>query len=183
MGRDSRALRPLHDLLQSLCSLGAGWCVGPYLRGGLEGLRQRPADDRPGVGPCSPARRQRQESLKLAFNKYQQLARLNTSIPQNPQMKEESSPPRQHHSDSDGERKWRDKRRVSPHKHSKGRGRPKGLEVENGGHTKHFWSYRGLTVRQPTVVRRYEMGNGKTTLAVVRHGSSLTAVRFLVVLP
>ena len=50
-------------------------------------------------------------------------------------------------------------------------------------HTKHFWSYRGLTVRQPTVVRRYEMGNGKTTLAVVRHGSSLTAVRFLVVLP
>jgi IS5 family transposase len=36
--------------------------VGPYLRGCLEGLRRRPADDRLDVDPCSPARRQRQGS-------------------------------------------------------------------------------------------------------------------------
>ena len=116
-------------------------------------------------------RRQRQESLRLAFNKYQQLARLNTSIPQNPQMKdsEESSPPRQHHSDSDGERKWRDKRRVSPHKHSKGRGRPKGLEVENGG-------IEGLQrLRTPSTMRGVPASTAQATLKSM--GIKLTNAR------
>ena len=52
---------PADDVLQSLCPLGEDRRLGPDVRGDLEGLRRRPADDRQLLDPRSPAWRERQK--------------------------------------------------------------------------------------------------------------------------
>ena len=49
------------DLLQPLCAMAQGGCLGSDLRGGLEGLRWRSANDRLLLDPGSSARGQRQK--------------------------------------------------------------------------------------------------------------------------